>query len=113
MILVLLSRPDFAAAKSDVDAAATAYTKSMGFLTAKMTAKLLLHDKDEKREKILNWVSSGDDVNWRRHWDLHNRRVPGTGKWFLESVEYNNWRKGKGSPVLFCPGIRVSSSEIC
>jgi hypothetical protein len=83
----------------------------MGFLTAKMTAELLLHDKDEKREKMLNWVSSGDDVNWRRHWDLHNRRVPGTGKWFLESVQYNDWRKGKGSPVLFCPGIRTSSFE--
>jgi len=80
----------------------------MGFLTAQMAAQLLLHDKDENREKMLNWLSSGDDINWQRHWDLHKRRVPGTGKWLLESVQFQDWREGKGSPLLFCPGIRNS-----
>jgi hypothetical protein len=83
----------------------------MGFLTAKMTAQLLLHDKNEEREKILNWLSSGDDISWRRHWDIRRRRAAGTGKWFLESAQFKSWRKGIGSPVLFCPGIRTSTSN--
>jgi hypothetical protein len=100
--------PDFNAAKAKVSDAAAAYAKSMGFLTAKMTAELLLHDKEEKREKVRHWLSDGADVGWKRHWDLKERRVPGTGKWFLDSVPFNRWRKGLDSPVLYCPGIRFS-----
>ena len=100
--------PDFTAAKAKVTGATNAYVKSMGFLTAKMTSQLLLHDKEEAREKVLNWLSGGADIGWKRHWDLHEKRVPGTGKWFLDSVPFNRWRKGSGSPVLFCPGIRLS-----
>ena len=85
----------------------------MGFLTAQMAAQLLLHDKDENREKMLNWLSSGDDINWQRHWDLHKRHVPGTGKWLLESDQFKDWQKGEGSPLLFCTGIRTSLSNLC
>jgi hypothetical protein len=99
--------PDFTPEKAKVTDATNAYVNSMGFLTAKMTAQLLRHDKEEEKEKVLDWLSGGIDMVWKRHQDLHKRRVPGTGKWFLDSVPFNDWRKGIGSPVLFCPGIRL------
>lgn len=76
---------------------------SMGLLTAVMTAELLQHDKMERREKILAWLWKGD--YWKRHKNLRDRRVPKTGKWFLECDRFKDWRNGLGSPLLLCLGM--------
>jgi hypothetical protein len=31
-------------------------------------------------------------------------RNPGTGSWFLEIKEFQDWSRGLGSNMLYCPG---------
>lgn len=100
---------EFATAKQSIDDAATRYKDSMGYLTITMTAELLHHDKDDKREKVLEWVWKGD--YWKRHKNIRDRRVANTGKGFLESDAVKAWRTGTGSQSLICLGIRTSPSR--
>jgi hypothetical protein len=96
----------FHAAKRKLEDAATRYKDSMGYLAVSMTAELLHHDKDEKREKTLDWVWKGD--YWSKHKNLRDRRVPETGKGFLEDKRIQEWRTGTGNPYILCLGIRMS-----
>jgi hypothetical protein len=80
----------------------------MGFLTATMTAELLLHDKSERRNNILDWLWTGD--NWKRHKFLRDRRVANTGTWFLEAESFKKWSCGE-NPVLICLGMRTVPSK--
>jgi hypothetical protein len=65
---------EFDGAKIAIDDAAQEYTRSMGFLTATMTAELLFHDKSDRRQQILIWLWTGD--YWKRHQLLRSQRVP-------------------------------------
>lgn len=96
---------EFDEAKSAIDDAANKYRDSMGFLTATMTAELLHHDKDERRDKILTLLWTGD--YWKRHQLRGTHRVTNTGVWFLECEPYQNWKSGSGSSVLISLGIRM------
>jgi hypothetical protein len=96
----------FQVAKKNLEDAATRYKDSMGYLTVSMTAELLHHDKDEKREKTLDWVWKGD--YWSKHKNLRDRRVPNTGKGFVEDKRIQEWRTGPGNPFILCLGIRTS-----
>lgn len=101
----LFGGTDFTDAKQSIDSAVRRYSESMGFLTATMTAELLLHDMSDRREKILSWLWKGD--YWKRHEQLRDQRVASTGVWFLESENFKSWTLGGESPVLICQGMRM------
>ncbi|EOA88660.1 uncharacterized protein SETTUDRAFT_160526 [Exserohilum turcica Et28A] len=63
------------------------------------------HDSDkasEKRRSILTWLTPIDYASQQR--DAIRRRQPGTGQWFINSREYQDWIGGRNR-TLFCPGI--------
>ncbi|EAQ83375.1 hypothetical protein CHGG_09779 [Chaetomium globosum CBS 148.51] len=59
-------------------------------------------DSLEERSAILNWLAPVDYSSQQR--DFIRRRQEGTGKWLLESEEYQAWLSAQGK-TLFCPGI--------
>jgi hypothetical protein len=61
----------------------------------------------ERRRKLLHRLSSIDSQH--RHRKLKELRHPGTGEWFVGSVEYTEWETTKYSTVLCCYGIRKFS----
>lgn len=57
-------------------------------------------DEKEDRE-IIDWITK---VNFaRQQRDYFSMRHPGTGEWFLNSTEFQEWRKESGC-TLFCTG---------
>ncbi|KAF2190054.1 hypothetical protein K469DRAFT_759451 [Zopfia rhizophila CBS 207.26] len=73
-----------------------------------------LHDRQhnreatEKRETILDWLTQIDYAPQQS--DFINRRQAGTGRWLLESTDFQEWIKtGK---TLFCPGIPGAGKTI-
>jgi hypothetical protein len=84
----------------------------MGFLTAMMTAEVLLRGQDreeyQKRQDIIHWLWPGDC--WKKHKDLVSKRLANTGDWLLGSGSYTEWKTGNiGSNFLVCPGLRIKS----
>jgi Cdc6-like AAA superfamily ATPase len=60
------------------------------------------HQDDQERRTILDWltpINYGDQQS-----DLIARREAGTGKWLLNSDEFQSWLN-KNKQTLFCPGI--------
>src|SRR5277367_2843248 len=105
VVKAFLGGKEFDGAKIAIDHAAQEYTRSMGFLTATMTAKLLFHDKSDRRQQILTWVWTGD--YWKRPQLLRSQRVPSTGDWFLECEPFQKWKSGGASHLLISLGIRT------
>ncbi|OBT65133.1 hypothetical protein VE03_04735 [Pseudogymnoascus sp. 23342-1-I1] len=64
--------------------------------------KIKLGHDIEQNDKLLAWISSSDFPSQLS--DIIARRQAGTGQWFLESPEFNNWISGR-EKTLFCPGI--------
>lgn len=52
--------------------------------------------------KILEWLTTMDYTS--RHGNLTDETEPGTGQWFLESIEYVNWSTTSQKSLL-CTGI--------
>ena len=64
--------------------------------------------KAQRREKILDWISTSE--NESKHKAIRMPRVPGTGEWLLETEEFMTWRMGEEPPsVLWCMCPRSSS----
>jgi hypothetical protein len=62
----------------------------------------------EEREAILDWLTPIDYTSQQS--DSINRRQAGTGRWLLESTDFQEWMKtGK---TLFCPGIPGAGKTI-
>ncbi|KAK2803839.1 hypothetical protein FQN50_006846 [Emmonsiellopsis sp. PD_5] len=61
-----------------------------------------LKEKEEERKRVLKWLSQFpyDD----HHTFAKGERVPGTGYWIFDKVEYKIWRKVKGE-ILWIHGI--------
>ncbi|KAF4812486.1 Vegetative incompatibility protein HET-E-1 [Colletotrichum siamense] len=57
---------------------------------------------DEKKRKILDWITPIDFA--AQQIDNLERRQDGTGKWLLESPEFQTWIK-EDRKTLFCPGM--------
>ena len=56
---------------------------------------------------MIDWLSP---LNFRiSQSDIFDRHVDGTGKWFIDSDEFVNWRDGDSARVLWCEGGR----ELC
>lgn len=101
---VLIDKTEFVDAKAEIDIQVQKYHNAMGSLTATMGAELLKHDKEEKRQKILQWL--GPDTDWNRHKELSEKRVMNTGKWVLQSPQFQNWWN-ESSQSFVCYGIRI------
>lgn len=56
----------------------------------------------QEHQLLVEWISSAKHSSQQS--DFIARRQPGTGQWFLDSPEFNNWLDGP-SHTLFCPGI--------
>ena len=64
----------------------------------------------EEDEKVMRWLSPQEPGI--RHQDVRDRRLEGSGDWFLETSEFREWRGGEpgageggaGEAVLFCSG---------
>jgi hypothetical protein len=100
-----LDQNEFVKGKASIQEASSVYTASMGSLTAIMGAELLQHDKTEKRQKVLQWLWTGE--YWQTHNRLKRQRVPDTGEWFWQSIEDLNWISGSGQSLI-CRGIRIA-----
>lgn len=64
--------------------------------------ELRISDRDKETRQILNWLAP---VNYgSTQSDTIRRRADGTGRWFLESEQYQAWLQTP-CQTLFCPGI--------
>jgi hypothetical protein len=72
---------------------------------AKLSAKSNLQEELD----ILNWISQVDYAT--QHNDFITRRQEGTGKWFLDSREFQEWLKTV-KQTLYCPGIPGAGKTI-
>jgi nucleoside-triphosphatase THEP1 len=73
-----------------------------------------LHERQDSQEShkeydaVLDWITL---LNYGpQHNDFINRRHVGTGKWLLESLEFNEWIET--SKTLFCPGMPGAGKTI-
>ncbi|RSL54244.1 hypothetical protein CEP54_009975 [Fusarium duplospermum] len=62
--------------------------------------RLNLQQDNEQRLGTLDWLTPLDYAAQQQ--DFISRRQPGTGKWLLDSKEYQNWLATAGN-TLFCP----------
>ena len=53
-------------------------------------------------QDFLHEISTLDFHSKQKH--AYSKRHASTGQWLLETEQFKNWLKGKGSPVLWCPG---------
>lgn len=58
---------------------------------------------EQEIESLLQWISPLEPQ--KRHKDVRAKRLPNTGKWFLESDIFRNWRDGDEGPGAFGYGI--------
>jgi hypothetical protein len=59
---------------------------------------------DKESIDIVAWLSP---LNFEtKQKDAFSRHQEGTGKWMLDSNEFNDWFSGSGR-TLWCPGIRM------
>jgi hypothetical protein len=56
----------------------------------------------KESQVILDWITQIDHAPHQN--DFINRRQGGTGKWLINSTEYQDWL-GTAKQTLFCPGI--------
>jgi len=76
--------------------------------TSELTQSLRNQSRDERRKK-LNWLSQ---LNfWATQKDIFDRAEPHTGKWLLNSPEFQSWIRGD-LRTLWCPGHRGSPFEV-
>ncbi|KAL7963708.1 ankyrin repeat-containing domain protein [Trichoderma compactum] len=75
--------------------------QSMGHIQLKV-------DKQEEKQ-ILDWLTPID--YGLLHSDYYKRLQPGTGKWFLEQKEFQDWITGSND-ILFCYGIPGAGKTI-
>jgi hypothetical protein len=71
--------------------------------------KLLRGQYDQEHRTILEWLTPIDYAPQQS--DYISRRQPGTGQWFLDSVEYQAWLQ-TSKQTLFCPGIPGAGKTI-
>jgi len=64
--------------------------------------KLIQHKDDQERRIILDWLTPTDYGTQQS--DFISRRQEGTGRWLLDSDEFQRW-SNESKQTLFCPGI--------
>jgi len=94
-------------AQAKVDNATKVYNAFIGDLNALMMSQFLAK---EKKKEILNWLSSKN--SWSRHNEFSQKRVSGSGTWFVESEEFMDWTKGTSEHVLIGWGNGTFHSSV-
>lgn len=70
----------------------------------------VLHiQSDQGQQSVFDWLTSTDFSLQQNN--FFGSRQKGTGKWFLESSEFERWVSGK-ERTLFCPGIPGAGKTI-
>ncbi|KAI1119851.1 hypothetical protein F5Y10DRAFT_259507 [Nemania abortiva] len=82
--------------------------QSQGCVIAGLT-DIREHHIDLEQQVILDWITPTDYTTQQS--DFINRRQAGTGKWLLESAEFQTWT-GNDNHTLFCPGIPGAGKTI-
>ena len=77
---------------------------------AKRVNSLRISQDRDKRKNALSELTTIDFE--ASHADIAARRAAGTGEWFLESTQFNSWRRHGLSSILWCPGIPGSGKTI-
>ncbi|OQE42234.1 hypothetical protein PENCOP_c004G00355 [Penicillium coprophilum] len=72
-------------------------------------AKLVQHQDEEECQKILDWLSPSNYTTQQS--DNISRHEEGTGQWFIDSAEFNDWILSS-KQTLFCPGIPGAGKTI-
>ncbi|OQE93683.1 hypothetical protein PENNAL_c0005G05905 [Penicillium nalgiovense] len=80
-----------------------------GQIMKRGVAKLVQHQDEEARQKVLDWLSRQNYATQQS--DFLGRREQGTGQWFLDSSEFKDWISGS-KQTLFCPGIPGAGKTI-
>lgn len=83
------------------------YSGSVAIESAIIGRELLQQSRDQKRQKILQWIWKGDYL--RTHRRLCEIRLVNTGQWFIEHDIFQDWATGAKSQTLICFGIRTLS----
>jgi len=78
-------------------------------LTRDNTVRLVRHKDDQERRMILDWLTPTDYGN--KQSDFISRRQEGTGRWLLDSDEFQRWFN-ESKQTLFCPGIPGAGKTI-
>lgn len=66
---------------------------------------------DQEHEAIINWLTPVDYALLQT--DYLRRQQPGTGKWLIDSAEYQSWLKTDNDKLtLFCPGMPGAGKTI-
>ncbi|KAI0405473.1 hypothetical protein F4802DRAFT_597301 [Xylaria palmicola] len=78
-------------------------------LIAAIQPDLREHSVHSEQQLILDWITPIDYVTQQS--DLINRRQAGTGKWLLDSAEFQAWTDNENQ-TLFCPGIPGAGKTI-
>lgn len=77
-------------------------TKEKVDVIAEDTQNLRLSQGQEEREAVLQWLSP---LNFApQQSELSGRRQEGTGKWLLQSPEFQEWVSGEGKSLV-CQGM--------
>ncbi|KAJ4229089.1 hypothetical protein NW759_003815 [Fusarium solani] len=71
--------------------------------------RLNLQQDNEQRLRTLDWLTPLDYDDQQQ--EFISRRQPGTGKWLLDSKEYQSWLTTVGY-TLFCPGMPGAGKTI-
>ncbi|KAL7945818.1 hypothetical protein V8C42DRAFT_357458 [Trichoderma barbatum] len=99
---------------SDVDGERTAKDMLGDVLANISTASTVVsqmksHLDNDKDSEILKWITPFD--YGLQHSDFLKKWQPGTGKWLLDSTEYQTWMRTR-KQTLFCPGIPGAGKTI-
>ena len=80
----------------------TARPSDLSYATSKGVERLTTRQGQQEDQEILDWLSPINSLAQQS--DLLKGCQEGTGQWFLESQQYQQWFIGQ-EPTLFCPGI--------
>ena len=60
----------------------------------------------QESDKLLDWLSPLEFSPQQQN--VFSKREPGTGLWFVDSRDYQEWRDGE-SRILWCEGARKAT----
>jgi hypothetical protein len=84
-------------------------TKADVLAIRKNTEQIIQDRHTQEEEKILEWLTSAS--YGPQHSDYFAKRQPNTGRWLIESSEFQTWLHTRGQ-TLFCPGIPGAGKTI-
>ena len=78
-----------------MDTATKVYNTFIGDLNVIMLSQFLAK---EKKKEIINWLEAKESSS--RHKEFSQKRVSGSGMWFVESNEFKDWVSGSSQILI-------------